>query len=341
MRTTARVTLGDLAEGAAALAADAGGRPVRPGVVVDLDDADWDLAPAVVAALTHPTTVVVGISTRALPAEASPVAEALTMTLAPDGPGRAWAGSPDDLPVVEETLASSPVAGVMLAGVLRAGAKASVPDAMVLESTAYSALLAGREFRSWRQSAMPRRGEPVPSPVRLTREDDRLTITLDHAERHNAFGRAMRDAFVEALELAEQDPSIRVVRLEGNGPSFCSGGDLAEFGTAKDPAAAHLVRLQRSAGLAVHRVAERAEAVLHGACIGAGIEVPAFAGRVLGREGAWFQLPELSLGLIPGAGGTVSIPRRIGRWRTAYLALTGRALDLETALEWGLVDERC
>ena len=49
-------------------------------------------------------------------------------------------------------------------------------------------------------------------------------------------------------------------------------------------------------------------------------------------------LPELSLGLIPGAGGTVSIARRVGRWRTAYLVLSGRTIDAATALRWGLVD---
>ena len=50
-------------------------------------------------------------------------------------------------------------------------------------------------------------------------------------------------------------------------------------------------------------------------------------------------LPELSLGLIPGAGGTVSITRRIGRWRTAYLVLSGQTIDPPTALRWGLIDE--
>ena len=50
------------------------------------------------------------------------------------------------------------------------------------------------------------------------------------------------------------------------------------------------------------------------------------------------SLPEVRLGLIPGAGGTASLPRRIGRQRTAWLALTGRSIDAATALEWGLVD---
>jgi enoyl-CoA hydratase/carnithine racemase len=60
---------------------------------------------------------------------------------------------------------------------------------------------------------------------------------------------------------------------------------------------------------------------------------------VVARPDATFWLPELSLGLIPGAGGTVSLPRRIGRQRTAWLALSGRSLDARTALAWGLVDE--
>jgi enoyl-CoA hydratase/carnithine racemase len=60
---------------------------------------------------------------------------------------------------------------------------------------------------------------------------------------------------------------------------------------------------------------------------------------VVAQPDAVFGLPELALGLIPGAGGTVSVTRRIGRWRTAYLVLSGRAIDAATALAWGLVDE--
>ena len=77
---------------------------------------------------------------------------------------------------------------------------------------------------------------------------------------------------------------------------------------------------------------------LHGACIGAGIELAAFAGRVEARDGTVIRLPELAMGLVPGAGGTVSLPRRIGRWRTTYLVLSGVPLDPSTALAWGLVD---
>jgi len=73
--------------------------------------------------------------------------------------------------------------------------------------------------------------------------------------------------------------------------------------------------------------------------VGAGLELSAFAGHVVARPDTGVRLPEVSMGLIPGAGGTVSIPRRIGRWRTLYLALSGMWLDAATAAEWGLVDE--
>jgi enoyl-CoA hydratase/carnithine racemase len=80
------------------------------------------------------------------------------------------------------------------------------------------------------------------------------------------------------------------------------------------------------------------QARVHGPCAGAGIELAAFAGTVVAEAGTTFRLPEVGMGLIPGAGGTVGIPRRIGRWRTLYLALTGHRIDVATALAWGLVD---
>ncbi|HEX6656442.1 MAG TPA: enoyl-CoA hydratase/isomerase family protein, partial [Ilumatobacter sp.] len=86
-------------------------------------------------------------------------------------------------------------------------------------------------------------------------------------------------------------------------------------------------------------LADRVVVHLHGACFGSGIELPAFVTRVIAAPDVRVALPELALGLIPGAGGTVSLPRRIGRHRTAQLALTGETIDAATALDWGLVDQ--
>ena len=78
---------------------------------------------------------------------------------------------------------------------------------------------------------------------------------------------------------------------------------------------------------------------MNGKCIGAGIELPAFSDKVIADETVSISLPEIKMGLIPGAGGTVSIPRRIGPQKTAYLALSGQSIDSQTALDWKLVNE--
>ncbi len=149
----------------------------------------------------------------------------------------------------------------------------------------------------------------------------------------------MRDLLCEALTLAVTDDSIEEVILSGQGPAFCSGGDLDEFGTLADPATAHAIRATRNPGRLLADCASRLHVVVHGACVGAGIELPAFADHVVARPDASFRLPEVSMGLVPGAGGTASLPRRIGRQRTAWMALTGAPVDPSTALSWGLIDE--
>lgn len=339
--TVPTVRLADLADGAARLVLGPSGQAVDPLVVVDLDGADWSAVPRVLGALLdRPSPVLVGVASRPLPAEAAAVVERLACTLAPSGPGRGWvAPEDDDLERIGRTVAGAPLAAVTLVGLLGLTSRSSVPDGLVAESLAYSTLLAGPEFAAWRSRTPRRPVPPARDPVRLERVGDRLVITLDRPERRNAYGVAVRDALLAGLEVAELDASVAEVVVRGAGPAFCSGGDLDEFGTAPDVAAAHLVRLC-GAGLAIHRLGPRIRFEVHGECIGAGIELPAFAGRVDAHGGAHFRLPELSMGLVPGAGGTVSITRRIGRWRTAYLALTGRSIDVEVALGWGLVDGR-
>jgi enoyl-CoA hydratase/carnithine racemase len=176
----------------------------------------------------------------------------------------------------------------------------------------------------------------------LVRHDDAddglLLITLNRPERRNAYGRQLRDALADALRVALYDPGVTRLVLDGAGPCFSSGGDLDEFGTAPDLVTAHFVRTQAGAALLLHAVRDRAEVRVHGPCVGAGVELPAFAATVVAAADTTFTLPEVGMGLIPGAGGTVSLPRRIGRWRTLYLALTGHRLDASTALDWGLVD---
>jgi len=213
---------------------------------------------------------------------------------------------------------------------------------VISESLAYSTLQAGPEFARWLDQRGPARMPVIADPVAAQRDGDALHIRFNRPQRHNAFSTDARAALLEALSVAQLDPSVTGIVLSGNGPSFCSGGDLAEFGTFADPASAHLVRTRHSPALALDaltaRLGEACRAQVHGRVMGSGLEMAAFCGWVEAQGDSVFGLPELGLGLIPGAGGTVSVTRRIGRWRTAYLVLSGRTIDAHTALAWGLVD---
>nr|WP_246325072.1 enoyl-CoA hydratase/isomerase family protein [Petropleomorpha daqingensis] len=300
-----------------------------------------DAGPGEVAAAHRDAGVVVGVC-RGTAAEPATL-RAVDLTLASRPAPRTAVAVPDVDAACEALaarVAAFPQAAAVLAGLLRWSGSLPVPAALEAESLAYSTLLAGPEFAGWLAGRGPRPEPPhVADPVLLARVDGELRITLNRPQRRNAYGRQLRDALVDGLAIAELDPSVERVVLDGAGPDFCSGGDLDEFGTAADPVTAHLVRTRAGAAAVLARLSPRIEARLHGRCIGAGVELPAWAGRVVAAPGTEFALPELAMGLLPGAGGTVSLPRRIGRWRTLWLALTGTPLDVVTAREWGLVDE--
>ena len=246
---------------------------------------------------------------------------------------------PGDVATLAANVRSRPLASTTLAVLLRSIERLDVEHGLAAESSTYSLLQGGPEFAAWR-AAHPVspvvEDEPV---VGVDRVDDVLTITLDRPHRHNAVTTRLRDELHAALQLAVVDDSIESVMLRGNGPSFCSGGDLDEFGSRPDPVTAHRTRLARSPARLIHLCRDRVTVEIHGATLGGGIEMAAFAGRVVARPGTRIGLPEIELGLIPGAGGTVSITRRCGRQRTAALALATSTIDAATAMTWGLVDE--
>ncbi len=231
--------------------------------------------------------------------------------------------------VCDDVLRAIDPDGVTLAGV-------------ITESLAYSTLQAGPEFARWLDERGPARVPVIADPVTARRDGDTLHVAFNRPQRHNAFSTDARAVLLEALAVAQLDPSVTGIVLSGNGPSFCSGGDLAEFGTFADPASAHLARTRHSPALVLDALTARfgraCSALVHGRVMGSGLEMAGFCGWVEAHGDSVFALPELGLGLIPGAGGTVSVTRRIGRWRTAYLVLSGRTIDADTALAWGLVD---
>lgn len=254
-----------------------------------------------------------------------------------------WASvAPDridgQLAAVEAAARHCPVAAACLARLLRLAEGLDFEAALEMESLAYSTLLGGSEFARWLAGA-PRdaSGEPAADPVRYARKGDHVTLTLVSPGNHNAMTAAMRDTLYEALVNVLEDPSAPSVTLEAEGRCFSTGGDLAEFGSARDLARAHVIRSQRSCARLLHRLGDRARVRLHGACIGSGIEVPAAAAWRSGARDLIVQLPELRMGLIPGAGGTVSLARAIGRHRLMWLVLGAFRIGAAQALDWGLI----
>ncbi len=237
---------------------------------------------------------------------------------------------------------ANPEAAAVLVQVLRNIGHLGIAAGLALESMAYATLQGGSEFARWLAQWRARGRSPKVDAsadvLLIHREGTRVDLVLDSAVTRNSLSVAMRDALTNAFKLIAMDASVEQVHVSANGPSFSAGGDLDEFGSLTDVAAAHHVRMLRMPARYLALCADRCHFHVHGACIGAGIEIPSFAARITATPDAFFQLPEVAMGLIPGAGGCVGIPRRIGRQRAAYMALSGERIDAERALAWGLVD---
>ncbi len=253
--------------------------------------------------------------------------------------GESWDLALDDPGPALDGLRANPQASVVAAQTLRRNARLGLLDALLVESLAYAALQAGAEHARWlAQRGHRSRRDTDQSRIEVTDDGATVTVTLSRPRLFNLFDAAMRDELVDVLKALQAGGDDRPVVLTGAAGNFCAGGDPAEFGTVSDPATAHLIRSRANAAPWLAAIADRTTAVIDGACVGAGVELAAFCATVTATDRARFRLPELSMGLIPGAGGTVSIPARIGRQRTLWWLLTEAELDAATALEWGLVD---
>jgi enoyl-CoA hydratase/carnithine racemase len=282
-----------------------------------------DLCEASALAIALPPFPLIGIGS-----SAHPLAEIVDAVIEP----------PVSAERIAEQVLANPNAAAALVQLLRLLPRMSPADGLVAESLTYAALQGSAEHLAWRAAQAPLPARQTPGQVDLAREDTVLTITLASPGDGNAIDRSARDALYEAFALAALDPEIETVQLRAIGKAFSLGAELSEFGMTTDPATAHAIRMRTLPALQTMLCAERLEVCVAGACVGAGLELAGWARRITATPSAWFQLPELEMGIIPGAGGCVSLARRIGRQRTALLALSGRRLSARAALAWGLVD---
>ena len=248
-------------------------------------------------------------------------------------------GLADRIATLTAAVRRTPHAASVLRQVLRLNEALPFNEALIVESLAYSTLLGGGEFRAWRTAHPADLTTILKGKVQYAREGDHVTLTLSSPETRNAMSASMRDALCEALSTVLDDPSAPNVTLIGAGDCFSVGGDLNEFATNCDLAQAHTIRTMRSVAALIHELGHRIQILFHGACIGSGVEAAAAAERRTATDNAFFQMPELKMGLIPGAGGTVTLPRAIGRHRACAMMVSGARVSAATALQWGLIQE--
>lgn len=249
----------------------------------------------------------------------------------------AWDIRTEDPQSIITGVLAAPMAAVTTAQVLRDSDSRAVGEGLLVESLAYATLQSGPEFATWLQGQGRRVRNDDHARVRISEHDDRIDVILDRPRLHNLIDARMRDELIDAFRTLAHGPA-RPIQLLGDGQAFCAGGDPAEFGTVADPATAHMLRSTANIAPYLHRIADRVTAQVHGPCVGAGVEMMAFCSRVTAHPDTRFRLPETGMGLMPGMGGTISIPARIGRHRTLAWLLEDSTIKASTALKWGLVD---
>src|SRR6185436_6592003 len=165
-------------------------------------------------------------------------------------------------------------------------------------------------------------------------------IFLNRPEKVNALHSPALDALLLNLQRVKTDPELRVVVLGGRGKAFCGGADVQELSALNASNAGAFVQKIHAVCDAIRKLPVPVVARLHGAVIGAGLEIAAACDLRVAAEGTRFAMPEVRLG-IPSVVEAALLPRLMGAGRAAWLVLTGEAIDAERAHDWGLVEMVC
>jgi enoyl-CoA hydratase len=161
-------------------------------------------------------------------------------------------------------------------------------------------------------------------------------IFLNRPGKVNALDSPLLHALLEALNRLPDE--IRIVVLGGHGKAFCGGADVQELASLTESTAGAFVERIHRVCQAIRSLPVPVVARLHGAVIGAGLEIAAACDLRIAAEGTKFAMPEVRLG-IPSVVEAALLPRLMGSGRAAWLVLTGEAIDARRACEWGLVEE--
>mgnify|MGYP001311379475 CR=1 FL=1 len=172
------------------------------------------------------------------------------------------------------------------------------------------------------------------SAVAISRISRTLVLTLDHAPV-NGLGLALRTALADAFQTALDDAVVSAIVLTGAGRMFSAGADITEFGTPKSmtpPSLPEIINM-------IEQAKKPVVAAIHGNALGGGLELALGCAYRVAAPGANLGLPEVSLGIIPGAGGTQRLPRIIGVAPALDMIVSGKPIKAEKGLALGLIDE--
>ncbi len=174
--------------------------------------------------------------------------------------------------------------------------------------------------------------------VRVEASGGVLSLALARPERRNAITVAMYAALADALEGAAADPSIRLIRLSGDGQDFAAGNDLADFlqSAPRDLDEIPVWRMLRAlANCDIPILAQ-----VQGNCVGIGTTILLHCDLAVAEDGARFSMPFVDLGLVPEAASSLLLPRLAGRRRAARHLLLAEPFGPEEALAMGLISHR-
>src|SRR5687767_9991750 len=174
--------------------------------------------------------------------------------------------------------------------------------------------------------------------VEVKLRDGVARVFLNRPEKANALTSEVLLELLSKLIELEQDPSLSVVVLAGRGKTFCGGADVAELSELNAETAGAFVNRIHQVCQAIRELPVPVVARLHGAVIGAGLEIAAACDLRIAAAGTKFAMPEVRLA-IPSVVEAALLPRLMGSGRAAWLVLTGEAIDANKALQWGLVEE--
>jgi len=166
--------------------------------------------------------------------------------------------------------------------------------------------------------------------VKLERNDAIAIVTVN-SPPVNALSAAVRGGIFECMKSAIADPEVKAIVLTCGGRTFIAGADITEFGKPpKPPGLAEVLELMENSPKPI-------VAAIHGTALGGGLEVALACHYRVATKEARLGLPEVKLGLLPGAGGTQRLPRAVGKAKAMDLILTARMMDAEEAERAGLV----